>query len=282
MPEKEDTGKRYHLSCTGDALQTVEKHSESEEITFFGACFCPFVQRVWIALEYFQIPYRRFMDIDEVDPYKKPPELLQVSPKGLVPALRFESTEPLRSLNESTVILEFLEDSAATTSGKSLLPAKDDPYARALVRLQCDHVNRSLVPAFYRYLQAQEEGAIISAAREFVQSLEGLTSLLERANREVGPGACGLWIEGGELSLTDVVAGPWLFRATNVLKHYRAFELPPSDRFKRWLARIFSHSAFRATASAEELYLDSYERYAFNRPNTSQVANAINSGRALP
>lgn len=30
--------------------------------------------------------------------------------------------------------------------------------ARALVRLQVDHVNRALVPAFYRYLQAQEEG----------------------------------------------------------------------------------------------------------------------------
>ena len=30
--------------------------------------------------------------------------------------------------------------------------------ARALVRLQADGVNRSLVPAFYRYLQAQDEG----------------------------------------------------------------------------------------------------------------------------
>ena len=30
---------------------------------------------------------------------------------------------------------------------------------RALVRLQADAVNRSLVPAFYRYLQAQYESA---------------------------------------------------------------------------------------------------------------------------
>ena len=58
MASKEDTGKQYRLSCTGDALRTVENHSEPEGITFFGACFCPFVQRVWIALEYFQIPYR--------------------------------------------------------------------------------------------------------------------------------------------------------------------------------------------------------------------------------
>lgn len=48
--------------------------------------------------------------IDEVDPYKKPKELLEVSPKGLVPGLRFDRYNPPRSLNESTVILDFLEE----------------------------------------------------------------------------------------------------------------------------------------------------------------------------
>lgn len=54
---------------------------------------------------------------DEVDPYKKPAELLQVSPKGLVPALRFDivregakGDEQPRALNESTVILDYLEE----------------------------------------------------------------------------------------------------------------------------------------------------------------------------
>ena len=47
---------------------------------------------------------------DEVDPYKKPPELLEVSPKGLVPALKFNNLEKPRSLNESIVILEYLEE----------------------------------------------------------------------------------------------------------------------------------------------------------------------------
>jgi glutathione S-transferase len=48
--------------------------------------------------------------IDEVDPYKKPKDLLEVSPKGLVPGLRFENFNPPRALNESTVILEYLEE----------------------------------------------------------------------------------------------------------------------------------------------------------------------------
>lgn len=90
------------------------------------------------------------------------------------------------------------------------------------MRLQCDHVNRALVPAFYRYLQAQDADAQIKAGKEFNDALFGLTELLERAEREIvdGGGAAnegekralgvglGLWIEGGDLGLTDVMVAP--------------------------------------------------------------------------
>ncbi|KAJ7886757.1 thioredoxin-like protein [Mycena leptocephala] len=286
MPEQ----KHYHLECTGPALDTVKQHSDAQDITLFGSCFCPFVQRVWAALEYLQIPYKYY----EVDPYKKPADLLEVSPKGLVPGLKLHKYTPPRGLNESAVILEYFEDLAATTTKRSLLPT--DPYARALVRLQCDHISRSIVPAFYRFLQAQEDAAQIEAGREFRSGLETLVTMFERAEREIvqGGGAAGvgeqkalgaglgLWLDGGDLSLADVMVGPWIFRASNVLKHYRGFEVPTGDKFGAWISRLFAHPAFAATCSTEELYLDSYERYAQNRPNTSQVANAINSGKPLP
>jgi len=217
---------------------------------------------VWVAFEHLGIPYRYY----EVDPYKKPADLLEVSPKGLVPGLKLHTYTPPRALNESTVILAYLEDLAEGITGRTLLPPKADPYARALVRLQADHISRTLVPAFYRFLQAQDLDT-------------------QRGEREIvakgGPGS-GLWCEDGELNWTDVMAGPWLFHANNVLKHYRAFELPPDSKTCAWLNRLVAHPAFRATCSAEKLYLDSYERYAFNRPNTSQVANAINAGCGLP
>ena len=58
MPsEMSDSGKKYRNSCTGDALDTVKRHETPQDITFFGACFCPFVQRVWAALEYLEVPY---------------------------------------------------------------------------------------------------------------------------------------------------------------------------------------------------------------------------------
>ncbi|KAI0088811.1 glutathione S-transferase C-terminal-like protein [Irpex rosettiformis] len=277
MSHKADSGKSYHLKCTGDALSTADAHSKPNDLTLFGSCFCPFVQRVWVALEEFGIDYQ----VHEVDPYKKPPELLEVSPKGLVPGLKFNNTTPSKSLNESTVILEYLEDLANRDLGKSLLPPTSDLYGRALVRLQADHVNRNLVPAFYKYLQAQDIDKQIEGVKEFLSSIEGLVQLFERAEKE-SDSKVGLWHAGNSLSLADVVAGPWLFRATNVLKHYRGFTLPEGDKFRVYLDRLVNYPAFKRTCSTEELYLESYERYAYNRPNTSQVANAINLGRALP
>jgi len=95
--------------------------------------------------------------------------------------------------------------------GRTLLPLKADPYARALVRSQADHISRTLVPAFYRFLQAQDLDAQAAGAQEFSGALEQLTSLLELGEREIvakgGPGS-GLWHEDGELNWTDVMAGP--------------------------------------------------------------------------
>jgi len=42
------------------------------------------MQRVWIALEVKGINYQYI----EVDPYKKPANLLEINPRGLVPAVK--------------------------------------------------------------------------------------------------------------------------------------------------------------------------------------------------
>jgi len=220
------------------------------------------------------------LHVDEIDPYKKPKELVEISPKSLVPAIKLNNYSPPRGLNESMVILEFLEDLAACSTHRSLMPPRTDPYARALVRLQEDYVKHTIVPLFYRYIQAQEASAQEKFGKEFGEALEHLTSLFERAEREIvetcgvlGEGekrarmnGLGLWMDGGNLGWTDVVVGPWLFRATNALKHYRGFELPMKT--KEWVGRLVSHPAFKSTCSDEELYISSYERYAKDRANT--------------
>lgn len=95
---------------------------------------------------------------------------------------------------------------------------------------------------------------------------------------------------------------PWMLRLTRVLHPYRGWPLAePGSRWGNWISAIEAHEAVKNTTSDDGLYLDSYERYAGgsfgwrdglhsevdadlldNRPNTSQVADAINSGRGLP
>ena len=49
------------------------------------------------------------------------------------------------------------------------------------------------------------------------------------------------------------------------------------------IAKAVENNEFvKNTVSLDELYLDSYERYAQNRPDTSELADAINGGYSLP
>lgn len=271
-------GAKYHTKCTGQALATVESHPTAkadeygEGMTLYGANFCPFVQRVWMTLEVLgDVGYR----YAEIDPYKKPKELLDVNPKGLVPALRIGDTG--KCLAESTVVMEYLHDRYASSGKPLLLPPRQDAYERARQRLAADKVNRALIPAFYRYLQAQDADQQIKLGQEYVQELKAFEASM--LAEEEG----AFWDGSKEIGFVDVMVAPWILRSVNVLKFYRGLEVEnvfdQHSRFQRFKRALFEHPAFKATTSTEDLYLDSYARYAENRPNTSQVADAINSGR---
>ncbi|CAG7936171.1 unnamed protein product [Penicillium nalgiovense] len=253
--------KSYHTKATGLAAETAIKHTADVNLKLYGSCFCPFVQRVWIALELKGIPYQYI----EVNPYEKPQSLLEVNPRGLVPALRHDDW----GCYESNVLLEYLEDLGV---GVAMLPA--DPKLRAHCRLWADHVNRHIVPSFYRILQEQDQQKQIEKTQELRDAME---KLLEAAHPK------GPFFMGPHLSLVDVQAAPWIIRLRRVLKPYRGWpDAEEGTRLASWVDAIETDQHVQATTSTDELYHDSYERYAQNRPNTSQVANAINAGRGLP
>ncbi|KAI4728524.1 glutathione S-transferase [Aureobasidium sp. EXF-10728] len=263
--------KTYYKKATGEALETVEKHSADHELKLFGSCFCPFVQRVWISLELKRLDYqyienRSFvLTVVQVDPYEKPRQLLEVNPRGLVPALRHGDW----GCYESTVLMEYLED---LQQGEALLP--NDPKLKAHSRLWSDHINRNIVPGFYRYLQAQDEKSQIEHAGEFK---EQISKLVDAAD-DSGP-----FFLGEKPTFVDVQMAPWVIRLRTVLQPYRGWPEPEGgSRWAKWVEAIQQNHAVRATTSTDELYYDSYERYFENRPNTSQVQKAINSGRGLP
>jgi glutathione S-transferase len=228
----------------------------------FNCHLSPFVQRVWISLEHKKIPYQYI----EVDPYKKPQSLLDVNPRGLVPALRHG---PTWSIHESTVILEYLEDIDA---GPALLPP--DAMTCATQRLWADHVNRNVVPWFYKLLQAQDENDQIPHATEL---RDQIAKLVDAADPR------GPFFLGPEISFVDVQIAPWVLRLRRVLGPYRGWpEADEGSRWGKWIRAIEEEPSVKMTTSSDELYLDSYERYAENRPGTSMLADAINKGRGLP
>ncbi|KAL2839952.1 hypothetical protein BJY01DRAFT_250219 [Aspergillus pseudoustus] len=254
--------KSYHTQATGTAAETVANHSKELDLKLYGSCFCPFVQRVWIALELKGIPYQYI----EVDPYQKPQSLLEVNPRGLVPALRHGDWGSY----ESTVLLEYLED---LEFNPPLLPP-GDAKLRAHCRLWSDYINRNIVPSFYRLLQEQNQQKQIAHAEE----LRNHFNTLVGAADPQGP-----FFLGPNLSIVDVQIAPWIVRLNRVLKPYRGWPDPePGSRWGAWVDAIENNEEVKRTTSTDDLYLDSYERYAENRPNTSQLANAINSGRGLP
>lgn len=256
------TGKKTHAKrATGQALRTADAHSSPHELKLFGSCFCPFVQRVWISLEFKKLAYQ----YSEIDPYAKPKELLDVNPRGLVPALRHSDW----SCHESSVLMEYLED---TTPQPHLLP--EDPKTKAYSRLWTDHVNRHILPSFYRYLQCTDVTKQPDMAKDLS---ENLAKLVDAADRH------GPFFLGKEMSFVDVQVAPWVLRMRRVLAVYRGWPEPEKgSRWGQWVDAIEAAECVKATTSDDKLYVDSYERYAENRPNTSQVEKAINEGKGLP
>jgi len=253
--------KTYHKTATGLALKTVQAHSTDKDLKLYGSCFCPFVHRVWISLEHKKLDY----EYVEVDVYRKPKLLLDINPRGLVPALRNGEW----GCYESTVLMEYLEDLGGSAA---LLPKEAE--LRANSRLWSDHINRHIIPSFYRYLQAQAAEDQAKYASEMTDQIATLVSAADKS---------GPFFLGEDLTFVDVQIAPWVIRLQKVLKPYRGWPEPePGSRWEKWVRAIESNEAVKNTTSHDQLYLDSYERYAENRPNTSQVREAINSGTGMP
>ena len=85
------------------------------------------------------------------------------------------------------------------------------------------------------------------------------------------------------MSFVDLQLSPWVVRLEKVLKPYRGWPDPePGSRWEKWVRAVEDAGPVKRTMSTDQLYLDSYERYAENRPHTSQVRDAINSGMQFP
>lgn len=247
--------------ATGAALATVQSHSTGDvdktELVFYSGWFCPFVQRAWIALEQKGIPYL----YQEENPYKKDEKFVEKFPKGLVPGVLYKG----KPVAESLVILEFLEDVYPQVP---LLPS--DPYARAQVRYTVDGVTKSVLPPFYRLLQAQEADKQDEAREDLYKGLQTFAQ-----------GITGPYWAGEQFTHADIALLPFIVRLP-ILENHRSFERSKVGHgFEAYAERVVKLPAVQRTISDSDKYEGVYARYLRDETQ-SEVAKSTRAGRILP
>ncbi|KAI0025466.1 hypothetical protein F4780DRAFT_333199 [Xylariomycetidae sp. FL0641] len=245
---QERDAKRVHKPAqkrpSGQALVTAKKHLKDHDLKLYAASFCPFSQRVWIALEAKGMQYQYC----ETDPFMRPTQLLEANPRGLVPAIR----EGEWASGESTIILEYLEDH---DQGVPLFPT--DPRLKANCRLWIDHINSKIVPAFFALVRATE----LQRQTECVERLRGDVAALVQAADERGP-----YFLGGDLCLVDIHIAPFVLRMSRLLRQYRSWQDPVlGTRWQHWANALEQNPHILATTSLRDLYVDTFDLFMKSR-----------------
>uniref|UniRef100_A0A7S4C6T0 Glutathione transferase n=1 Tax=Chrysotila carterae TaxID=13221 RepID=A0A7S4C6T0_CHRCT len=265
------------LEGSPDALfggeKTKMERSKPALTTFYGSWFCPYVQRVWIALEEKGVDY----EYVEIDPYRKAegsatkialtleekqeryPEFVAASPRGLVPAL----VRGGAAVADSMVMLEYVEE-AWQTGGAELLPFT--PEERAHSRYWINFANERIIPYYYRMLMARDDKGRTDARQAALAGMEEFSAAMS----EDGP-----FFAGQSFSLVDIALFPWYERFLTVGAAYRGFQTPKTPAFERlnkWHAAVRARPSVSRTLADPKRLIENYAGYADNSA-TSDAAN---------
>ncbi|KAK8866183.1 hypothetical protein IAR55_001334 [Kwoniella newhampshirensis] len=254
-----------HPEATGLAKHTVDAHQKEEGIVFWSGWFCPFNQRIWMALEERKIPYR----YHEVNPYKKEQKFLRLNPLGLVPTLEIKTSQGSKALYESDVLVEYLEDLyPASDEHPSIFPS--DPYEKSWARLNVQHVTKKILPQYFKLQQSQDAPSQSSALQALYDGLRTLSS------RVKGP-----YFAGEQFTAVDMSLAPFV-RRFYILEEYRAFDHKAvGEGWEGYKDRLLARDSLKNTSSDDEHYFELLQRYLKNEAQ-SEVAKATRGGQSLP
>ncbi|KAF1730219.1 Pyrimidodiazepine synthase [Beauveria bassiana] len=258
---------------SGAAAVTAKKHTrDGGDLRLYAASYCPFSQRVWIALEAKGVPYQYC----ETDPHRRPaqPALLEANPQGKVPAIRQGawacSESALEDLDQRVPLLpsdgrlkancRFWINHASFTS--HLLSADSMPEEENIPKKEEEHeltrafqINTDLLAAFYALLRNTD----LARRPDLIARLQAQLDRLAQAADEHGP-----YFLGPMLSLVDVHLAPFALRLRTILHPRRGWPDPAapaggggsSERWARWLDALERDPHVKATTSADDLYAD--------------------------
>lgn len=115
-----------------------------------------------------------------------------------------------------------------------------------MVRLALQQISNVVVPAFYKYVQAQEPGAQDEGGKAFVKALQDLHS--QWFLRE------STWARGKDFGWVDIALAPWVVRF-DLLEKHRGFSVDKvNEQFAAWSRRVLDRPSIKATTSLPEDY----------------------------
>lgn len=244
-------------------------------VRFYSAWFCPYAQRAWMALGYAQVPFEKIEALVVTgDAYVKRPDLLEVSPKGLVPVLvvpggmvsETQRVDDNLVVTESIDCIEFI-DGMARVAGTPLVP--DGSFLRDAHRF-----NREVCSVYYRVLMKQDADERQEAFSAFVAGLEEFVSEVAEGGfyRSVHP------------TIVDYTVFPWIHRIF-VIEHYRpelvlSSSMDPgrSAALREYASRMEGLPCVAATLANPGELLEVYRRYARGTAE-SKVGDAVRAGK---
>lgn len=199
--------------------------------------WCPFCERVWLALEEKQIPF----EVELINLRDKPQWYKDMVPTGLVPAVKIEG----ELVYESKNILLALEEKFDSFP---LLPG--EPQARSVALDMIENFDSNgLVKAGYQFLSNSQQNTEMTPEQKEAQLLNLQTTFetkLDQLEETLGqyPGVYFMQ----EFSLVDIMYTPALRRLAANLPVFRGYYIYNNDRFPRinqWLMAIDQRQAYQ-------------------------------------
>ena len=206
-------------------------------LSFYYASGSPYAWRVWLALEYKQLPYEHKVMSFAAGDLKKP-EFLAINPRHKVPAI----VEDGFALYESQAILEYLDE--RYPAPPSLFPG--DLRQRALIRRIVQEADQYLIEAFdplidQLFFMPQEKWdlSVIDSARAKV--VDELRLWEDLAVRD--------FLAGQEPSAADFAAYPHLALGLRLEKKKPDLDVRGAlgPRITGWMKRVEALPFFRKT-----------------------------------
>ncbi|KAI0133921.1 thioredoxin-like protein [Xylariales sp. AK1849] len=195
---------------------------------------CTWANRVNMALAELTIPFEeRIINVDG----PRPPEFLRLNPRGLVPVLIYND----EIIIESAIVCQFLAD--MYPSQLCPLPTSTEgAVRRAKMSFFTDAYWTKFHTVLFRLFEAPTD---LDAEKVIEDAVASLVNEVEPLLEDASPFFGG----SSELTLAEVMMGPFVIRAVTLSKHgvyptsLNQFIEEKTPNFHKWATAVSSHSS---------------------------------------